>query len=279
MSSSNALICNNNSDLIYNQENESELFSGFFEIWLGEQNCDLEALIVAVNAKPESAQLKAEWTRSLSELVDRVMSHYENYYRVKSESVDHDVVGMLSPSWRSHLEDAFLWVGGWRPSMAFHLLYSILGLQFEAGFSELTRGLSTDDLANLSPSQLALVNDLQCRTIKAEKALTEALAAHQETVADTSMVELSHLATELTREPNPLTRDDSVGRRVDAMLAVKEDKLVDILHGADGLRVKTLKKVVEILSPIQAAHFLIGAAELHLRVHEWGTKREAHLDT
>ncbi|KAL9233370.1 hypothetical protein vseg_008383 [Gypsophila vaccaria] len=277
MPSSDSLTCDNGSDLIFDSKYASESFGKFFEMWLGEQNRDLEALVVAVKSKPESTQpeLRAEWIRSVEELVDRVMSHYEDYYRVKFESTKQDVVRMLSPTWRSHLEDTFLWVGGWRPSMAFHLLYSVAGFQVEAGLSELTRGFSTGDLADLSLSQLNQVNELQKRTIMAEKALTETLAAQQETVADASMVELSHLATELTRDTD--TRDDSVGQRVDATLAKKEDKLVDILHEADGLRLRTLKKVVEILSPIQAAHLLIGAAELHLRVHEWGQKRDANV--
>ncbi|KAL9234995.1 hypothetical protein vseg_009801 [Gypsophila vaccaria] len=177
---------------------------------------------------------------------------------------------MMSPAWRSHLEDAFLWIGGWRPSMAFHLLYSASGLQLEAGLSELLSGLNTGDLADLSPSQLDRVNKLHRRTIKEEKALTESLAAYQETVADSSMVELAHLATESTQSP------DSVSRRVDSELAGKEERLESILCGADELRLRTLKDVVKILSPVQAAHFLIAAAELHLRVHEWGKKRDGN---
>ncbi|KAL7255255.1 hypothetical protein ACSBR1_009418 [Camellia fascicularis] len=39
---------------------------------------------------------------------------------------------------------------------------------------------------------------------------------------------------------------------------------------------RTLKEVVDILSAIQAVHFLITAAELHLRLHEWGKKSDAN---
>ncbi|XP_074311629.1 protein DOG1-like 3 [Silene latifolia] len=251
-------------------------FGHFFETWLGEQNRDLEALIAAVESKPESTQSQPEWTRSVSELVSRVMRHYENYYRVKSESVRNDVVHMMTPAWRSHLEDAFLWIGGWRPTMAFHLLYSIAGLQLEAGLSELLQGLSTDDLADLSPTQLDRIDELQRQTLREEKALTESLAAHQETVADSAMVELSHLATEVIRSDS-VTRDaNSVRERVDSELAGKEEKLGEIVREADHLRLKTLKDVVGLLDPVQAAHYLIAAAELHLRVHEWGKKKDGY---
>lgn len=250
----------------FESDPDPESFGGFFENWLRVQDRDLQDLVSAARAN--------ESIRSLNELVGRVMSHYENYYRVKSESVKRSVLQMLTPTWRSTLEDAFLWIGGWRPSMAFHLLYSKSGLQLEAGLSKLLSGLITGDLGDLSPSQLTRVDELHRETIKEEKASTETLAAYQETVADSSMVELSHVVTELTRNPDMETRVESLEERLELTLSKKEDRLEEILEKADDLRLRTLKKVVEILSPIQAVHFLIAAAELHLRVHEWGKKKD-----
>lgn len=134
----------------------------------------------------------------------------------------------------------------------------------------------TGDLADLSPSQLVRIDELQRNTIRDEKELTEKLAKQQETVADTSMVELSHVVTEL------LSQDES-GRspggieeeRVNSTLAPKENGLEEILEKADNLRLRTLKSVIDILTPTQAVHFLIAAAELHLRLHEWGKRRDA----
>ncbi|KAL9393493.1 hypothetical protein Peur_012778 [Populus x canadensis] len=54
--------------------------------------------------------------------------------------------------------------------------------------------------------------------------------------------------------------------RVDSTLAAKEKRLMEILQKADDLRLRTLKGVLEILTPIQAVHFLIAAAELHSRL-------------
>ncbi|KAL2941839.1 Protein DOG1-like 3 [Bienertia sinuspersici] len=249
-------------------------FAGFFETWLHEQGRDLEAMKDAARAHAKTA----ESTRSLSKLVGRVIAHYEKYYRVKSDSAEHDVLGMLNPAWRSNLEDAFFWVGGWRPSTAFHLLYSVSGSQFEDHFSTLMMsGPRTGDLGDLSPSQLSKVNDLQQETVKEERELTELMASHQETVADSSMVQLSHIATELTRDDqrSSVSVDpQSVNEQVESTIESKEEKLKEILRKADDLRMRTLKKVVQILSPIQAVHFLTAAAQLHLRVHEWGMNKD-----
>ncbi|KAK4490637.1 hypothetical protein RD792_001325 [Penstemon davidsonii] len=263
---------------------ECDTFHKFFEFWIGEQNQQLQELISASkqheqspqpqqgrNTQVETEQQTVEET-ILHPLLERVIKHYEYYYRAKSKWAKNDVLSMFKPTWRSSLEDAFLWIGGWRPSMAFHLLYSKSGLQFEAKFAELIQGLSTGDLGDLTSSQLNLVNELQREIIREEKELTEKLAKQQERVADPTMVELAHVVTELLMERE-------VGRvmdegRVDATLAPKEEGLVEILQRADDLRLKTLKQVLNILTQIQCVHFLIAAAELHLRCHEWGKMRD-----
>ncbi|XP_061949474.1 protein DOG1-like 4 [Populus nigra] len=248
-----------------------ETFRKFFECWLAEQNNYLEQLISTCkdydhNKKnsPQSSQA------TLQPLINRVLEHYEHYYRAKSRWAKDDVLSMLSPSWTSTLEHAFLWIGGWRPSVAFHLLYSKSGHQLEAQLHELICGLGTGDLGDLSASQLTRVDQLQRKTIREENELTEKLAKHQETVADSSMVELAHEVTELLRSEN--TGDEVEEERVESTLAPKKDGLQEILQMADDLRVRTIKGVVEILTPIQAVHFLIAAAELHLRLHDWGKK-------
>jgi hypothetical protein len=45
-------------------------------------------------------------------------------------------------------------------------------------------------------------------------------------------------------------------------------------HLAFDLLLRALKGVLEILTPIQAVHFLIAAAELHSRLHDWGKKKD-----
>ncbi|KAF5751739.1 transcription factor TGA1-like [Tripterygium wilfordii] len=222
---------------------EAEAFHNFFESWLVEQNRYLEDLIYASkryqdNSAPESTQ-----DAELRPLVQRVVGHYEYYYRSKSRWAKSDVLVMLSPSWRSSLEEAFSWIGGWRPSMAFHLLYSKSGLQLEPKLGDLIRGMSSGDLGDLSASQMTQVNELQRKTIKEEKDITEKFAKHQETVADTSMVELSHVVSEMMMNDGDVSHELEEGR-VESTLTPKEEGLEEILHKADDLRLRTLKGYV-----------------------------------
>ncbi|XP_073140153.1 protein DOG1-like 3 [Henckelia pumila] len=263
-----------------NMTQESHNFQNFFECWLVEQSQHLEELVSALTEYEQrrgrgrnspQGMRGGDEERILRPVIERVIQHYEHYYKAKSRWAKIDVMSMFNPSWRSSLEDAFLWIGGWRPSMAFHLLYSKSGLQLEARLQELMRGISTGDLGDLSPAQLERVNELQQETIRMEKEITEKHAKLQETVADSTMVQLTHSATQLMREGGGAL--DEV--RIDATLAPKEAGLGRILQRADNLRLKTLKDIMGVLSPKQGVHFLIAAAELHLRLHEWGKRQEA----
>nr|GEW43557.1 protein DOG1-like 3 [Tanacetum cinerariifolium] len=84
------------------------------------------------------------------------------------------------------------------------------------------------------------------------------------------MVDLSSTASEILRKNKD--GDEEIKENVqtlNSLLGSKEDKLEEVLHMADGLRMETLKSVVEILTPLQAVRFLIAAAELHLRLHDY----------
>lgn len=260
------------------EENDirEESFSKFFERWVTEQSSYLEELTrTAAKANDRHTPEEDEERRVLIPLIERVKKHYDKYYRIKRKWAGEDVLTMYNPSWRSTLEDAFMWIGGWRPTMAFHLLYSKSGIQLEAGLSDVLRGFHLRNLGDLSTRQMTLVDNLQARTVQEEREITEKLAKHQETVADASMVELSHLATQLIRQPPPPSPSAHLNNnRVESTIASKEEPLVDILIKADELRLKTLKEILGILNPFQALHFLIAAAELHLRLHEWGRTRD-----
>ncbi|CAI0440639.1 unnamed protein product [Linum tenue] len=232
---------------------------------MADQERHLKELISAADISSDQPDL-------LRGLLGRVMDQYEHYYRAKSLSVHQDVLAMLSPSWRSTLEDAFLWIGGWRPSMAFHVIYSKSGLQFETGLRDILQGIPTDDLADLSGEQLRRIDELQRRTVREEREITEDMAKVQESAADSSMVDLSHSVSQMMRNGGSPSMDE----RVDSTLVVKERQMEEVLHAADDLRLRTLRAIVdEILTPIQAVHFFIAVAELHLRLHDWGKRRDA----
>lgn len=249
-----------------------ETFHKFFECWISEQNSYLEELLTAANNHNQTENDDAV----LIPLIQRVVRHYEQYYQAKSNWEKRDAISMFSPTWRSKLEDAFLWIGGWRPTLAIHLLYSKSGIQLEAKIGDLIRGLTTGDLGDISPNQMNRIDELQKKTIHEERVLTEKFAKEQESVADRSMVELSNAVSEMIRAENG-GDDGENEEKVDSMLDEKKHNLEELLHMADDLRLETLKAVLEILKPIQAVYFLVAAAELHLRLHEWGRKRDANV--
>lgn len=257
------------SQITQNNNFDADSFHKFFECWLTEQNQYLNQLV-------EGAKLDDHLTNErLQALIDKVVEHYEYYYKAKAKWAKKDVLSIFSPSWLSSLEEAFLWIGGWRPSMAFHLLYSKCSLQFEARLNEQIQGLKMCDLGDLSASQLAELDDMQRKTIKEEREITDIMAEHQETVADAPMVDLSHVVSEMVRADETMDQNKELEDKIESTLEPKVDGLEKILEKADDLRMRTLQGIVDILTPQQATHFLIAAAELHLSLHDWGKKKDA----
>ncbi|KAL5992961.1 hypothetical protein ACLOJK_013881 [Asimina triloba] len=244
---------------------DCENFRQFFEGWLGEQDGHLQELL-AVSRDASVGDQKEQEDR-LRPIVDRILRHYEQYYLVKSASAKQDVLLMFSPTWTSSLEDALLWIGGWRPTMAFHLLYSKSGLQLEARLPDILRGLRSGDLGDLSPAQIARADEQQRQTIRKEMEISEKMAKLQESGADPTMVALSQATT-------GTALSEGEEESVDAALRGKKERLEAILEMADDLRMRTLRGVIQILRPLQTVHFLIAAAELHLRLREWGKIRD-----
>ncbi|PWA78340.1 DOG1 domain-containing protein [Artemisia annua] len=254
------------------ERTHSQIFHQFFDHWLIELGTNLEQLVSAANHNKDNNHDDS----NLRHLIDKSVKHYEEFYKAKSDSAKGDVKAMFRPPWLTSLEDAFLWIAGWRPTTAIHLLYSKSGLQLEARLDESVPVLlRTGDLGDLSLHQINRVDELQRKTIRAERAITEKMAKLQESAADSFMVDLSSAASEnLRKNDGDGEVKEGVGT-LNSLLESKEDKLEEVLHMADGLRMETLKSVVGILTPIQAVHFLIAAAELHLRIHDWGQKRDA----
>ncbi|KAK2438862.1 delay of germination [Trifolium repens] len=244
----------------------TENFQKFYECWMVEQNQYLNELVAAKSAQPQLTNDR------MHALIDKVIEHYEHYYKAKSICAKKDVLSIFSPPWLSTLEEAFLWIGGWRPSMAFHLLYSKCSMQFQARLNDLIQGQKTCDLGDLSASQLAEFDNLQKRTIREEREIADMVAEHQETVADAPMVELSHVVSEMIRGGENEKKE--LEERIESVLEPKVEGLEKILHRADDLRLRALQGIVNILTPKQAFNFLIAAAELHLRLHEWGKKKD-----
>nr|GMC76703.1 transcription factor TGA1-like [Ipomoea batatas] len=82
------------------------------------------------------------------------MSHCHDYYRVKSIAAKRDILGVFTAPWATSLERSLHWIGGWRPTTVFHLIYTESSILFESHIMDILRGLRNGDLGDLTPSQL-----------------------------------------------------------------------------------------------------------------------------
>lgn len=186
--------------------------------------------------------------RVLLKLVHEVRTHYSQYYRVMCYTARHDVVSLFAAPWSSSLERSLHWIAGWRPTIAFHLVYTHSSILFEARITDILRGAHTGDLGDLSPPQLQRVSELQCQTVREENEI---------------MAELS----EYFNSASAL-----VGTVFDPEDEV--ERLTSVVEKAESLRFRTICSVVEMLSPQQAVEFLAAIMELQFWVHGVGLSHD-----
>ncbi|KAA8525126.1 hypothetical protein F0562_007010 [Nyssa sinensis] len=218
-------------------------FRRFYETWFDH----LHHLVDQLTKAPRPATTQEE-SHKLLQLVHKVMTHCSEYYRVKSLAAEHDVLSVFSAPWSTSLERSLHWIAGWRPTTVFHLVYTESSILFESRITDILRGLRTGDLGDLSPGQFRRVSDLQCETVEEENAITDELSEWQDGASD-----LIGVCSGLDR---------------------KIEQLVRIEQKADDLRLRTIRRVVDLLTPRQAVEFLIAAAELQFGVREWGLNQD-----
>ncbi|XP_023756080.1 transcription factor TGA2.3 [Lactuca sativa] len=155
-------------------------------------------------------------------LVDAIMSHYDEIFRLKSIAAKSDVFHLLSGMWKSPAERCFMWIGGFRSSE----LLKILGSHLEP----------------LTDQQLMGICNLQQSSQQAEDALSQGMEAWQQSLVDT----LSSTSGGSV---------DYMGQM--AMAMGKLGTLENFLHQADLLRQQTLQQLHRILTTRQAARALL----------------------
>ncbi|KDP34795.1 hypothetical protein JCGZ_10575 [Jatropha curcas] len=218
-------------------------FGRFYETWFDQLHHMVNQL--RKTSKPPPNQDAAA---HLSHFVDKLMNHYAEYYRVKSAAAERDVLSVFTAPWASSLERSLHWIAGWRPTTLFHLMYTESSILFESHIVDILRGLRTGDLGDLSPTQR--VSELQCETVKEENALTDQLSEWQDG------------ASELAGSTSGTDVDEKIGR------------LVSIVHRADDLRLRTVRMIVDMLTPYQAAEFLVAVADLQFGIHIRGRNQD-----
>ncbi|KAL0321301.1 UNVERIFIED_CONTAM: protein DOG1-like 4 [Sesamum radiatum] len=103
-----------------------EKFSDFYGKWMDQLEHLLQLLLVV--SRDEHSQ-----EAGYQSMVNKLTAHHKEYYTYKWAAAHEDVLAFFAPVWLSPLENAYLWVTGWKPSTVFRLVESLRGVQPAAG--------------------------------------------------------------------------------------------------------------------------------------------------
>ncbi|XP_019192931.1 PREDICTED: protein DOG1-like 1 [Ipomoea nil] len=228
-----------------------------FQDWIAQQREDMEELSRAVESNLGDDELFG--------VVDRSVKHFEEYQQHRALLAQQNGgPPFLSPSWCTTFENAFMWIGGCRPSLSIRLVYSLCGADLDSHLQGYLQGERKGSLGDISATQLNQINALQSKTVREEDKLSSRIATLQEDMAD------EPLAMIVNKSKKVGESSSDVERALDNHAVAMGRMVVE----ADKLRLRTLTELLKILTPLQAAHLLLVAKKLHLSIHEWSKKRD-----
>ncbi|KAJ4969757.1 hypothetical protein NE237_002856 [Protea cynaroides] len=198
--------------------------------WLEEHNRQINELRGAVNSHASDNELRL--------IVDGIMAHYDDIFRLKGTAAKADVFHMLSGMWKTPAERCFLWIGGFRSSELLKLL--------------------SNQLEPLTEQQLLGICNLQESSLQAEDALSQGMEALQQSLAET-------LAS---GSLGPSGSSGNVANYMGqmAMAMGKLGTLEGFLRQADNLRQQTLQQMHRILTTRQSARALLAIHDYFSRL-------------
>ncbi|CAI0392730.1 unnamed protein product [Linum tenue] len=198
--------------------------------WLEEQNRQMNELRAAVNSHAGDTELRI--------IIDGIMAHYDEIFRLKSNAAKADVFHLLSGMWKTPAERCFLWLGGFRSSELLKLL--------------------VNQLEPLTEQQLVGITNLQQSSQQAEDALSQGMEALQQSLAET----LS------SGSPGSSGTSGNVANYMGqmAMAMGKLGTLEGFIRQADNLRQQTLQQMHRILTTRQSARALLAIHDYFSRL-------------
>lgn len=210
--------------------NGAMAFDAEYARWLEEQNRQINELRAAVNARAGDAELRV--------IVDGVISHYDEIFRLKANAAKNDVFHLLSGMWKTPAERCFLWLGGFRSSELLKLL--------------------VNQLEPLTDQQVVAIQNLQQSSQQAEDALSQGMDALQQSLAE-------------TLSSGSLGSSGSSGNVANymgqmAMAMGKLGTLEGFIRQADNLRQQTLQQMHRILTTRQSARALLAIHDYFSRL-------------
>ncbi|KAG9156180.1 hypothetical protein Leryth_015595 [Lithospermum erythrorhizon] len=220
-----------------------ETFRTFLGSWMIKQEEYLQELLHFITKSEEE-----EEDEENKNIIELVMAHYLEYLQTKTTISEQNVFLMFSPPWFSSFERSHIWIAGFKPALALRVVIS--------------------SVTNLGEEQSRKLSRLIMEIKTKEKVLADRHARIQESMAGPTILELA-------RHVGQVARNGTVGR-IEREVEILRSSLKDLMECADHLRVTTIMKIVDILSPPQLLRFLAAAAHLQLRIHRWGRLRGSY---
>ncbi|XP_044960533.1 transcription factor TGAL3-like isoform X2 [Hordeum vulgare subsp. vulgare] len=199
--------------------------------WLDDHQRHINNLRVAVIADISDDELRI--------LVESVLLHHDEFFRLKNLATKADVFHVLSGMWMSPAERFFMWLGGFRSSEILKVLAS--------------------HLEPLTDQQLMGICNLQQSSQQAEDALSQGMEALQQALAETLAAAAGG---------GPLAGADNVTNYMGQMAIAmgKLSTLENFLRQGDLLRQQTLQQMHRILTTRQAARALLVISDYFSRL-------------
>ncbi|KAL6991231.1 hypothetical protein U1Q18_009349 [Sarracenia purpurea var. burkii] len=233
-------------------------FLDFFETWVCQLESYLQLLLSASNGKSKKSDSEA--------LVAKITAHHEDFYTAKWAAAHEDVLAFFVPVWLSPLENANLWITGWKPSMAFQILDSVRRTRVPGA-----------SLVDMTENQLENVEALRGKIRLEEEKVEREMERQQVAMADRRMVELARLSSRVkVRGNDEAAAEGKVDGLVEAPVNSLLEGLERVMKMADCVRLKTLKGLLDVLSPGQGVDFLAASSMLQVQIRRWGKKRESN---
>ncbi|ESQ55526.1 hypothetical protein EUTSA_v10027388mg [Eutrema salsugineum] len=223
-----------------------EKFLEFYEGWIFQLEQYLHQLIVAHNNYTNNTMSEME----LRGMISKLTTHHKAYYTAKWAAIGEDVLAFFGPVWLNPLERSCFWLTGWKPSMAFRIVDRLRK--------------SWRPTVVLEEAQVKKLEELRVKTRFDEEKIEREMERYQVAMADRKMVELAKLGCHIGGESAVVVEAAVKG------LAMALEKMVKV---ADCARLKTLKGILDILSPPQCVEFLAAAAAFQVQLRRLGNAR------
>ncbi|KAH0701492.1 hypothetical protein KY285_015770 [Solanum tuberosum] len=242
-------MANSSSD----RKKEEDLYNS----WINNQQEELKELQNTIVARKNELN-----DDELNELLRKMVNNFQEYANGRSRLARIDVSPFFAPTWCTPLENSVLWIGGCRPSSFIRLIYALSGIEIESHIAEYLQGMKIGDFGQLSGKQITMIDKLQRQIILEERRFSSRLATLQEDVVDQPFAMAARIY------------DTERGENEIEPLNKHGEDMSNLLEEVDELRMKTLKEILGILTPIQGVEYLAAAKRIRLCLQQWGKKRE-----